>query len=65
MIRSLCVVITLLCVPLIARAETDGDPLEGWNRAVFSFNQKAGRVCPDPGREGVSDGHTSSRSARG
>ena len=67
MIRSLCVVITLLCVPLIARAETEGDPLEGWNRAVFSFNQKADEyvltpvakgyrtVTPVPVRKGVSN----------
>ena len=67
MIRSLCVVITLLCVPLIARAETEGDPLEGWNRAVFSFNQKADEyvltpvakgyrtVTPAPVRKGVSN----------
>ena len=67
MIRAIWCVIALLCVPLVAHAETENDPFEGWNRAMFSFNQKADRyllrpvaegyqaVTPAPVRKGVSN----------
>jgi phospholipid-binding lipoprotein MlaA len=67
MIRAICCVIALLWVPLVAHAETENDPFEGWNRAMFSFNQKADKyvlkplaegyqaITPAPVRKGVSN----------
>ena len=67
MIRAIWCVIALLGVPLVGNAETESDPFEGWNRAMFSFNQKADKyvlkpvaegyqaVTPAPVRKGVSN----------
>ena len=67
MIRAICCVIALLWVPLVAHAETENDPFEGWNRAMFSFNQEADKyvlkplaegyqaITPAPVRKGVSN----------
>jgi phospholipid-binding lipoprotein MlaA len=67
MIRAICCFIALLWVPLVAHAETENDPFEGWNRAMFSFNQKADNyvlrpvaegyqaITPAPVRKGVSN----------
>ena len=67
MIRAICYVIALLWMPLVAHAETENDPFEGWNRAMFSFNQKADKyvlkpvaegyqaITPAPVRKGVSN----------
>ena len=67
MIRAICCVIALLWLPLVAHAEPENDPFEGWNRAMFSFNQKADKyvlkpvaegyqaITPAPVRKGVSN----------
>jgi phospholipid-binding lipoprotein MlaA len=67
MIRVIWCVVTLFCAPLVAHAETENDPFEGWNRAMFSFNQKADNyvlrpvaegyqaITPAPVRKGVSN----------
>ncbi len=67
MIRAICLFVAVFCTPLIGYAETEGDPFEGWNRAMFSFNQKADKyvlkpvaegyqaVTPAPVRKGVSN----------
>jgi phospholipid-binding lipoprotein MlaA len=52
MIRAICCVIGLSFAPLVAHAETETDPFEGWNRAVFSFNQKADKYVLEPVAEG-------------
>lgn len=52
MIRATWCVIALLCVPLVGHAETENDPFEGWNRVMFSFNQKADRYVLKPVAEG-------------
>jgi phospholipid-binding lipoprotein MlaA len=67
MIRAICCVVALFFAPLVAYAETENDPFEGWNRAMFSFNQNADKyvlkpvaegyevVTPAPIRKGVSN----------
>jgi phospholipid-binding lipoprotein MlaA len=67
MIRAICCVVALFFAPLVACAETENDPFEGWNRAMFSFNQNADKyvlkpvaegyeaVTPAPIRKGVSN----------
>lgn len=63
--RAIYLVIALFGMP--AMAEAENDPFEGWNRAMFSFNQKADKyvlkpvaegyqaVTPAPVRKGVSN----------
>ena len=65
MMRAIYLVIALFGMP--AMAEAENDPFEGWNRAMFSFNQKADKyvlkpvaegyqaVTPAPVRKGVSN----------
>jgi len=65
--RAIYLVIALFGMPALAMAEAENDPFEGWNRAMFSFNQKADKyvlkpvaegyqaVTPAPVRKGVSN----------
>lgn len=67
MMRAIYLVIALFGMPALAMAEAENDPFEGWNRAMFSFNQKADKyvlkpvaegyqaVTPAPVRKGVSN----------
>jgi phospholipid-binding lipoprotein MlaA len=67
MMRAMYLVIALFGLPALAMAEVETDPFEGWNRAMFSFNQNADKyvlkpvaegyqaVTPGPVRKGVSN----------
>lgn len=67
MLRASVALLLFIWFPLSASGSDDGDPFEGWNRAMFSFNQKADQyvlkpvakgyqaVTPAPLRKGVSN----------
>ena len=67
MTRSFYFVVTLLFSSGLAFGETETDPFESWNRAMFAFNQKADSyvlspvakgyraITPKPVRTGVSN----------